>query len=354
MDAVMVVNAGGGATCSFPYPFSAMFKKIVVKMGGATIQEIDNYGYLAGLMRGQQSSVRVNLIDDDGSSVGATRATNSVTNQTYTFSLDIDLLHRVIPTNYLGNGAGLEVWFYPDILTNFAEWSVGAPISFTLSNMKFYLHEIQGTPEVKAVIDSQIQAGLNISVDAWTTFQMTLTSSTNQQAQLPFKGKCLKAIIGMLTPTADLTSGIVVTPGSRYINDFPYTNIQTFSLKVGSKVYPSQPWDFSTAQSYKILKKITNGVLDKWSHVYQRNGDAFVDQYTPNQNQQTAFIQTADLRLDTTQENLLGNGLDNSIESMPLLWNLTYTGAPGAFTGFFLCQQEGTLTINTSGVRYDA
>jgi hypothetical protein len=348
-DAVMV--PGAASTAAFPYPFPSFIDRLVVKCGNSSVADVQNYGFLAGLMRGQHSVDAVTTIDDDGSATAATRLVASASTQTYTFRLDLDILHRVIPTYALGNGSNLEIWMYPAILSNFAEW-VGAnpPVSYQLSNMKFYLHQIKMTSEVRAVVDAQIATGYQINHLAWASYAASLQNGQRQDILLPWKYKTIRNIIVEFTPTADLTSGTQgpLAVGSRFMNDFPAATLQTALLKIGSMTFPAQNYDLSTPQSYKILKKDLQAVLELWSSQHSRNGETFVGQSTVQSN---AVITAFNLMLDSTQNNLLQNGVDNATQAVQVVASFTYSGGgSGAVTAISLCCYESTLQIGPSTV----
>lgn len=348
-DAIMV--PGAASTAAFPYPFSTSIDRIVVKCGNATVVDLQNYGFLAGLMRGQHSVDAVTTIDDDGSATAATRLTASASTQTYIFRLDLDILHRVIPTYALGNGSNLEIFLYPAIISNFAEW-VGAnpPVSYQFSNMKFYIHQIKMTSEVRAVVDAQIATGYQINHLCWSSYAASLQNGQRQDILLPWKYKTIRNILVEFTPTADLTSGTQgpLAVGSRFVNDFAAATLQTALLKVGSMTFPSQAFDLSTAQSYKILKKDFQAVMEQWSSQHTRNAETFVGQSTVQSN---AVVTCFDTRLDSTQPSLWGNGIDNATQAVQVVASFTYSGGgSGAVTAISHCCYETTLQIGPSTV----
>lgn len=339
-----ITNSGGGGTVSLPYPVQCIFRMLEVKIAGALVCQVSNLNYVFGMMQSAKDVDAVNTIDRDGSVVAATRQASSLVPQTYIFRLgDVcELLRKVIPI-YAINGP-FEVYLYPDVATNVCEYtSPGVPTQPLLTSMKYFYHSLDISPDVKAMIDAQVASpgGLNITYNQWQTQQQQVLSATAQQVTLPFKYQCTKAIITMSQPLANISNGITITPGSRFMNDFSASNIQTLVLRGGSQQWPQGQWQMSSPQSYKLAQMENQAVLQHWSNSHYRSGSTWGVQSTTELN---SFFPTFDMRIDSglSSQGLNGNGW-NGANSNNLMLEYTWSVAPGNQNMTILVLYEANL-----------
>jgi len=352
MDAVMA-NSGAG-TGAFPWPFPCIFQRLRLYAWNKLVVDIQDYAFIHGMFAGQREVDAATTIDRDGSSTGSTRFTQSATLQTYLFRLESDALKRLYPAYALG-GANMQIVLNMSLPQSHAEIGGGASLanlSTTISNIYFYYHLIEPTPTVKQVLDAQIATGWKLYFDNWTTQAVTQVGATTQTTNLPFKNVVTKAIMVYGIPTADLTSGIQVTPGGKYVNDAPNTNLVNVQLKGGSMVWPQVAQDFTTAASYKMMQLEMMSVLSKWTGTHYRNNSSFVTQSTVQAN---AFTSCLDMRLDSSPaaDDYLQNGW-NASGAVNLVYQQRYSASPGNQTQIFMCLHEDCLTVGPAQAYYEA
>lgn len=350
-----ITNTGGGGTVSLPYPIFCLFRMLEIRICGAVICQIPNVNYVYAQLQSQKDVNAVNLVDRDGSVVAATRQAASLIPQTYIVRLgDVcELLKKVIPI-YAVNGP-FEIYLYPDVAQNVCEFTApGVPSQPLINNIRYFYHSLDVSPDVKAMIDAQVASpgGLNIYYNQWNTQQQTILSNTSQQVTMPFKYKCTKAIILMSQPVADLTSGITVTPGSRFLNDFSASNIQSIVLRGGVVQWPQGNMNFSSPQSYKLMQLENQAVLQMYSGSHGRNGSTWGCQPTT---ELASFFPTFDMRIDSSPsaQGLRGNGY-NLANSMNLQLEQTWSVAPGNQAMTILCLFEACLKFQGKQALYDA
>lgn len=346
-DAVAVPNATGGSVVSFPKPFGSVIDRIVLRIGNCTVFDIQGYDVYAGIMEGQKSYDAVQFLADNGAITAAARQAQSVVVSSYVWRIEHELFKKVIPL--FGAASLMELTLYPKNINSMLEYN-NAPLGRTFSNMKLYFHQIVGNDNLNAMVQASIAAGTyQIPYLGVAQYIASLTSLTRQDVQLPFKYKVLRDVIVAATPSASITDGTIVATGSRLINNYPLANLLTAQMKAGSLMFPIQQYDFTSTNSYRLLKRSLNSVLETFYPAHVHQGAVWGEITTVEGNR---VIQVYDCRANDgpNSAQYKENGYNNSQTSMPIIISTTYSVAPGAQTWFCYAHFESTLSITNNMV----
>lgn len=349
-----VLTPGAASTNAFPMPFSAVFNRVVIRIGQTVCFDCYDAGFLQGLFVGQQLSSSVANVDEFGSAIAATRATQSATAQMYQFHMNVELLQKILPTNRLGSDSNLRIELWIDSLLNFQETVTGvnAATAFLVDQAQFFYHLIKETADVKAFIDAQIASGNYVvnymGIESSTN---TLLSATAQTVNLPFHKGCMRGIVVANSPLANLNNGASITPGSKYVNDYPITSFIQAYLKIGGQMYPAQPYDATVPAGYKIIHQDGRAFFHRWRDAHSKNNDIFIYNTT---NQTNGLVVAYDFRLDTTNDLLLGNGINNQSSGANAIVNMNWSAGPGNQMMHSFCFFEASVRFSSGGVSYTA
>jgi hypothetical protein len=331
----------GSTYVRFSFPVQTAFQRAQVYLGSQIIEDIDDYGVLAGMFKLCSSFDSVNNLFNEGVYANATRATQTAAGRLYIVRLRLESLERVWALNKIKLPMRIVLTVAPE--ANFIERDGATAAVPIFSDVYLNYHSIQVPQDVDALIDAQINSGkLRVCFRTWDNYNVQLQSATSNTLMLPFKRKCVNSIIAGWRPSADISNPAVT---DKYTDDYTSPPIQTF-VKILSQVYPADKYDMNFNFGYLQMNNVLNSVLNTEFHSYDRQQDTFQGQ-APAQRILAAY----DLRRDSSPKSgmLYDNGVDTSGSANSQQLGLLFSIAPGAIAVDAFARWEEVVTITSGG-----
>lgn len=312
-----------GTFIAFSYPIQTIFSQVQIKLGGEVVEFIDNFQVLQGIFKIASDLNAVTNVFLEGSSVAATRNTESA-GRTYYCHLNLESLQRVIPLHKINQPLQIMLQVAPS--STFIETD-GTITSMQFSNVYWNYAQIDGTADQATALQSAINGGTClIPFHSYENYNTSAASATQQSMSVPVRKHNVDHILvaGRLqTAVNDLTRL------DKFTNSFGLTNNPIVHYaKVNNQPTPS---DFFQQNGlglgyYQNLIAF-NSVMERMFYAHERQQSCYGAAAWASRQ-----ILAYDLRQDSSPKanNRWGNGVNTADSSNSAIVNITYAGASGA------------------------
>jgi hypothetical protein len=230
----------GGA--AFQFPISTIFSKVRVLQGSEVYCDVNDYaswkgnlsnGWSAGLASGQE----IVGLKMEGSTVLATRQTDSLVDCVYSCKLDLDILRQYIPAKFMNSEFKIELTLAQprDALYDDA----AAPDStYTVSNVVYHYDVLVLPAEIEDKIRASVMSeGYKLyycGIDQNASGQLGTGTATD--LQIPVNRETVRRVLAIIRLQADINSD---TEDNKFrLYDSNINTIDRASLKVNSQIIP--------------------------------------------------------------------------------------------------------------------
>jgi hypothetical protein len=341
-------TGGGGTYLRFSYPISTMFNRLRVELGSQVLVDIQDYNVLRGIFVLAENKNAVDNVTQEGSTVDATRAAETIAGRLYCVRTDkLDLLNRVWPLNRIRLPLRIVLTIEPSY-ANFMEYDGTGPTAFTFSNANFNFHSLQCPQVVYDMIDASIASGRSqIKAHGWDNYATPVATASTQSIMLPFKYKYLNSLLAVYRLQSASASPTQV---GKFVNIFNASATESsLYAKIGNTIYPQNRYDLSagssTNQGVTLLQPPFAAIME--------------DEFHANIWGENMYMAAAPLSRVVVPFNLYGdpeetddifrNGVDTASSATSSLLNLTFWGASGALNVDVFAKYEQVITILPNG-----
>jgi hypothetical protein len=338
-----IAPANGGTYVRFSYPVQTMIQRAQVYLGSKVIEDIDDQAVIQGMFKGASSYDSVNNLTTEGAYLAATRATQTNAGRLYTVHMRLESLERVWPLHKIKMPLRIVLTLWGST-PYFMEYDGSAP-TVTISDIFLNYHSLQVPDDVSAMLDASIASGnCRIKFHSWDNYNVQLSSATSNTLMLPFKRKCVNAILAVWRDAADISSAAV---DGKYTDQFEADGIIQTYVKVATQVYPSDKYEMNYNFGYLLMSPVFNSIMNDRFHAYDRQQDTFALQAPATR----CGIGAYDLRLDNSpkSDGLWGNGVDTSQSANSQQLGLLFSAAPGALAVDVFAKYEASVTVLPNG-----
>lgn len=313
------VTANGGTYVRFPYPIQCLFRRMVIYLGAAVVEDINDANVLMGMFEIQKPYSAVNNLANEGTLDATQRATDSATGREYQVRLRLQTLERVIPLHK--SNVPLRVELTLDTASYILEYDGSAPATMIMRQVYYHYHEIDAPEQYQTLLSDKINTGgYEIGIHSWSNLLNASVSGTAGTIELPFRYKSLTRVIAgyrLLSAVND------PTVNNKFINQWLQRSINLSYLKVNNKIYPSDKYDMSNPQSYREIQEVMNSIMESRFHALDRAEDTYAGQDLTNR-----FLLAFDIRRDNSlADSFFSNGIDTSMSGSSILLSNQWASA---------------------------
>lgn len=337
-----IAPINGGTYVRMSYPVQACFSRIQVYAGSVCLEDIQDYGVLAGIFKLASSNQSVIGPQMEGSYTDATRATETNAGRLYACRLRLESLTRIWPCNKLL--IGLRIVLTIGGVTDFMEYDGSAPVP-VFSQFYYNYHVVQPDSAINELLDASIKSGsAQIRFHSYDNYQTNSATASSQILMLPFKRKTVNSIVVANRLQSEVSDPTVT---GRYTDQFSCSaTLQSAYVKINSYVYPQDYYNMQFNQGYYMLALPLNSIMNDDFSAHTRQGDTFSDASPVNR-----VVIPFDLRDDSSPsgQNTYGNGVDTAASGNAQTLNMTFSGASGAISSDVFAKYEVVVTVLPGG-----
>lgn len=331
-----------GTYLRFSYPIQSMFSRLQVLLGTTVIEDTDQFDLLHGVYKQASSYNSVTNVPYEGIySPAASRAAETIAGRMYTVRLRAESLERVWPLHKLK--LPLVIRLYVQDPSVFMEYDGGVP-TVVINSVYLNFNTIEPDNALNALVDASISSGnLKVNFHSWENYNTSVSTATSNVILLPFKKKCVNAIIACYRDAADVNGPTV---NGKYTDQFQAKGLQQAYCKVASTIFPQDKYDLAYTSGYQLLANPFNQIMNDDFQAFARQQDTFSLQDIANRT-----VVPFDLRHDNSPSahKIYNNGIDTSATANAQSAGFNYNALTGNLSYSFFCKYEVICTILPDG-----
>ena len=352
-QATASTTPGPGAVDAFLWPIGSIIERVRVLMGSQVIEDISNYQLLHGCLSNLYSGSLIpgQAIEDlamEGNFAQATRAVDSLDDNTYSIKLFCDSLRQFYPLDKINGQFRIEItWAQPSFCM--VSDAVSPNPDYTVSQVLFYYNNIR----LPAAIDQQIAAdiaGSNYKIYCKPFKNFTDTSvgaATRGNLSIPARFSNVSKLLSIARENGDINDFALDFKTSKY--DTTINGLSSLTLRVNNDYIPSDR-----------LPSLAQDASERHYVLFRMFCDAFTDLSGVNTRAYNAICATDwknasyqvmcfDLREDPSNPALVNNGRRlNAPGAMCVLEFNLDAGYTSCVVDSFICYQL-ELTVSNGG-----
>lgn len=342
---------GAAATVSYSYPMPTIFERLRIFLGSRLIEDIDNYAVLAAMMHLSKPAASLND-QSKGSDVVGTRQTETIAGRSFDFRLEVEALEKIWPLHKISVPMRIELTLNSN--AQFLECNVNNEGTYTVSQAFFHYHFLDVTDSYDNALTQKIEEGrLVIPFRSFHNYDNTNLTGASYAQEMPFRFLAINRIIHGMRVTADILDQTI---NDKYVGIWEQNDVDTVSIRINNKTYPSDKMDLSQDPTKLELQRWFADLWNEKFHCNFRNEDMIAAiNWGATAGTRTTFI-SFDVRNNNADSidggpNLWGNGINTAQSGSTTILQLQLGAVPpgGQNTVESHCQYEVFVKIKPAG-----